>query len=52
LIILKLIWTKSSFFASNPKACLPAGRDGMKISSIHPSGRGKIEEICSKCTMD
>jgi hypothetical protein len=31
-------------------------KDGMKISLIHPSvpiaiGRGKIEEICSKCTM-
>jgi hypothetical protein len=26
-------------------------KDGMKMPSVHPSGRGKIEEICSKCTM-
>jgi hypothetical protein len=25
-------------------------KDGMKIPSIRPLGRGKSEEICSKCT--
>jgi hypothetical protein len=42
LIILKLIWRKSSFFASNPKACL-TGRQGWNedFFDSHPLGRGK-----------